>query len=65
MRYSIKYQNKSLKYLNKLDRNTQIRIIKSINELPIGDVKKLQGKTENYRLLVGSIELYLVRMIKI
>jgi mRNA interferase RelE/StbE len=54
MRYNIRYEKTCLKYLKKLDRNTQLRIIKSINRLPFGDVKKLQGKTEDYRLRVGK-----------
>lgn len=43
-----------LKYIKKLDRSTQVRIIKSINGLPLGDVKKLQGNTESYRLRVDT-----------
>ncbi len=54
MRYNIRYEKTCLKYLKKLDRNTQLRIVKSINQLPLGDVKKLQGKTEDYRLRVGK-----------
>ncbi len=57
MKYNIKYEKKALKYLKKLDKNTQLRIIKSINNLPLGDVKKLQGNTENYRLRVGSYRI--------
>ena len=57
MSYSIKYEKKALKYLRKLDKNTQLRIIKSINELPFGDVKKLQGNADNYRLRVGSYRI--------
>lgn len=54
MKYNIKYEKKCLKYLKKLDRDTQLRIIKAVNQLPLGDVKKLQGKAEDYRLRVGS-----------
>lgn len=43
MRYNIQYEKRCLKYLKKLDKNTQLRIIKAINELPFGDVKRLQG----------------------
>lgn len=31
-----------------------MRIIRAINELPFGDVKRLQGNTDDYRLRVGS-----------
>lgn len=54
MRYSIKYE---LKYLKKLDRNTQVRVIKAINDLPLGDIKKLQGSYEYYRLRVGNFRI--------
>ena len=57
MKYNIKYEKACLKYLKKLDRNTQLRIIKSINQLPSGDVKKLQGKAEDYRLRVGKYRI--------
>ena len=35
----------------------QLRIIKAINQLPLGDVKKLQGNTEDYRLRVGNYRI--------
>ena len=57
MRYKIKYEKDCLKYLKKSDRNTQVRIINAINQLPLGDVKKLQGNTEDYRLRVGSYRI--------
>lgn len=57
MKYRIKYEKKSLKYLSRLDKNTQVRIIRAINELPLGDVKKLQGNTENYRLRIGKYRI--------
>lgn len=57
MRYRIKYGKKCVKYLQRLDRNTQIRIINAINQLPFGDIKPLHGGTENYRLRVGSFRI--------
>lgn len=57
MIYKIKYEKDCLKYLKKLDRNTQIRILNAINQLPSGDVKKLQGNTGDYRLRVGSYRI--------
>lgn len=57
MKYSIKYAKSSLKYLRRLDKNTQVRIIKAINDLPLGDIKKLQGSPENYRLRVGNFRI--------
>ncbi len=59
MKYKIQYNKKCLKYLKKLDKNNQLRIIKAINELPYGDVKRLQGGNSNYRLRVGSYRVLL------
>ena len=57
MRYKIKYEKDCLKYLKKLDRNTQVRIINAITQLPFGDVKKLQGNISDYRLRVGNYRI--------
>ena len=53
MKYKIRYEKDCLKYL-KMDRNTQVRIIYAIGQLPFGDVKKLQGNIDDYRLRVGN-----------
>ena len=57
MKYNIKYEKGCLKYLKRLDKKTQLRILKAINQLPLGDVKKLQGNTEDYRLRVGKYRI--------
>lgn len=57
MIYKIKYEKDCIKYLKKLDRNTQIRILNAINQLPCGDVKKLQGNSGDYRLRVGNYRI--------
>lgn len=57
MKYNIKFDKRCLKYLQKLDKNMQLRIIKAINQLPLGDVKKLQGNTGDYRLRVGNYRI--------
>lgn len=57
MKYNIIYEKRCLKYLKKLDKNMQLRIIKAINQLPLGDVKRLQGNTEDYRLRVGNYRI--------
>lgn len=49
----INYSKQAIKFLNKQDKPTRIRIIEAINKLPQGDVKKLQG-LKNYRLRVGD-----------
>ncbi|NLN49083.1 MAG: type II toxin-antitoxin system RelE/ParE family toxin [Clostridiales bacterium] len=57
MKYKIVYENRCVKYLKKLGKNTQIRILKAINELPSGDVKKLKGTTDDYRLRIGQFRV--------
>lgn len=55
----IKYSKDSLKFLVKLDKKSVLRIRNAINGLtldpPIGDIKLMQGYTDNRkRLRVGS-----------
>lgn len=57
MSYNIQYEKRCVKYLKKLDKSTRLRIIKGINKLPHGDVKRLQGNAENYRLRIGSFRI--------
>ena len=57
MKYNFSYEKRCLKYLKRLDKNTQLRILKAINILPIGDVKSLQGKRDEYRLRVGDYRI--------
>lgn len=52
----IQYSKQAVKFLKKQDKVTAKRIISAINELPSGDVKKLQGKT-GYRLRVGDFRI--------
>lgn len=49
----INYSKQAIKFLSKQDKPTRIRIIEAINQLPQGDVKKLQGQ-KLYRLRVGD-----------
>lgn len=52
----IQYSKEALKFLKKQDRPTKIRITNAINNLPSGDVAKLQGRS-GYRLRVGSYRI--------
>ena len=52
----IQYSKQAIKFLQKQDTTTQKRIIKAIENLPFGDVKKLQGRN-GYRLRVGSYRI--------
>lgn len=57
MKYVIKYEKGCLKYLKRLDRGAQTRIISAINMLPYGDIKPLQGRNDDYRLRVGDYRM--------
>ncbi|NYB72863.1 MULTISPECIES: type II toxin-antitoxin system RelE/ParE family toxin [Sedimentibacter] len=52
----LNYSKDAIKFLKKQNKIISTRIIESINRLPSGDVKKLQGK-EEYRLRVGSFRI--------
>lgn len=52
----IQYSKQALKFLKKQDSSTKRRIVTAINNLPSGDVKKLQG-TDGYRLRVGDFRI--------
>lgn len=45
------------KFIRKQDKPTQVRIIKAVNELPDGDVKKLKGYEYFFRIRVGDIRI--------
>jgi len=49
----INFSKQAIKFLNKQNITTKKRIVKAIELLPNGDVKKLQGKI-GYRLRVGD-----------
>ncbi|OAA92739.1 MULTISPECIES: type II toxin-antitoxin system RelE family toxin [Clostridium] len=55
--YNISLTKKAEKFIKKQNRDTQKRIIKAIIELPEGDVKKLKGMDEIYRLRVGDFRV--------
>lgn len=52
----IQYSKEALKFLKKQDRPTKLRITNAINNLPSGDVVKLQGRS-GYRLRVGNFRV--------
>lgn len=52
----IQYSKQAIKFLNKQDKPTKIRIVNAINNLPEGDVRKLQGQ-DGYRLRVGDYRI--------
>ncbi len=50
----ISYSKQAVKTLNSLDVPTRQRIGRGIEKIPEGDIKKLQGHTELYRLRIGD-----------
>ncbi len=52
----IQYSKQAIKFLKKQDAPTKKRIVSAINNLPDGDVKKLQGE-DKYRLRVGDFRI--------
>ena len=55
----INYSKQAIKFLNKQDKPTRVRIVDAINQLPKGDVKKLQGE-DGYRLRIGDYRVIFV-----
>jgi mRNA interferase RelE/StbE len=50
---TIEYSKQAVKDISRLDSTTKQRIKKGIDGMPQGDIKKLKGHTELYRLRVG------------
>ncbi len=53
----IVFEKEAAKYISKLDRQSKLRIKNAIDKLPAGDVKKLQGFVNDYRLRVGDLRV--------
>lgn len=53
----IEYSKKAVKYINSTDGITKKRLHKAIEKIPFGDIKKLQGVKDGYRLRVGDLRV--------
>lgn len=53
----IEYSRKSVKYINSVDKPTKKRLREAIEKIPLGDIKKLQGLENGYRLRVGDLRV--------
>ena len=53
----IEYSREAVKHINTLDKPTKQRIKQAIEKLPNGDIKKLQGYKNEYRLRVGNYRI--------
>ena len=55
------YNKKSLKYLKTLDKKTRQRIRKAIKGVPLGDIIKLHGMQNEYRLRIGNFRVLFIQ----
>lgn len=53
----IEYKKKAVKYINACDYQTKRRLKEGIEKLPFGDISKLQGYDNEYRLRVGNLRV--------
>lgn len=53
----IKYEKMAVKHIETMDRNIKLRLKKAIEQLPFGDIKKLKGYQNEYRLRVGNLRV--------
>ena len=53
----IRYAKIAVKHIEELDKPSKQRIKTSIEKLPFGDIKKLKGYQNDYRLRVGNLRV--------
>lgn len=53
----IEYKKKAIKYINSADSTTKKRLKDAIEKIPFGDIKKLTGLENEYRLRVGDLRV--------
>ncbi len=53
----VEYSKKAVKYINSTDRATKERLREAIEKIPFGDIKKLQGIKDGYRLRIGDLRV--------
>lgn len=53
----IEYSKNAVKYINASDKPTKRRLKEAIERIPFGDIKKLQGIDNGYRLRVGDLRV--------
>lgn len=53
----IEYSKNAVKYINSSDKSTKRRLKEAIEKIPFGDIKKLQGIDNGYRLRVGDLRV--------
>lgn len=53
----IEYKKQAVKYINSADKPTKKRLKEAIEKIPFGDIKKLSGLENEYRLRVGDLRV--------
>lgn len=53
----IRYERDAAKHIQAQDKPTRQRLKNAIEKLPDGDVKKLQGYKNDYRLRIGDLRV--------
>lgn len=53
----IEYEKEAAKHIQAQDKTTRQRLKAAIEKLPDGDIKKLQGYKNDYRLRVGDLRV--------
>lgn len=53
----IEYKKKAVKYINSADKPTKKRLKEAIEKLPFGDISKLKGFENEYRLRVRDLRV--------
>lgn len=53
----IEYKRNAVKYINSADKPTKKRLKEAIEKIPLGDIKKLAGLNNAYRLRVGNLRI--------
>jgi mRNA interferase RelE/StbE len=53
----IEYKRNAVKYINVADKPTKKRLKEAIEKIPLGDIKKLTGLDNAYRLRVGNLRV--------
>lgn len=53
----IEYEREAVKHIEAQDKSTRQRLKRAIEKLPDGDVRRLQGYKNEYRLRVGDLRV--------
>lgn len=54
---NIQITKTAIKAIRRLDSPTRERVLNGINKLPLGDIKRLQGYSNYYRLRIGDFRI--------